>query len=168
MATIRAERNEDIPAIRRINELAFAASLEANLMDKLRKRGKLFLSLVAEEDAQIVGHIAFSPVIIETHPDLLGFGLGPMAVLPTLQKKGLGSQLVRAGLERCRELECDYGVVLGHSEYYPRFGFMPASRFRLKCSWEVPDNVFMAIELRPGALSDVSGLVSYEPELSKV
>jgi putative acetyltransferase len=124
--------------------------------------------LVADQDGEVVGHIAFSRVTIELRPDLRGVGLGPMAVLPAIQKKGIGSQLIRHGLERCRDLGCDYVVVLGHAEYYPRFGFIPASRFGIKCSWDVPDDVFMAMELRPEALSGVSGLVSYEPEFSEV
>jgi putative acetyltransferase len=87
-----------------------------------------------------------------------------MAVEPSTQRQGIGTMLVRAGLDRCRELQYDFAVVLGHAEYYPRFGFAPASRFALRCSWPVPDEVFMALELRAGALASVSGLVTYEPE----
>ena len=87
-----------------------------------------------------------------------------MAVVPALQNRGIGSLLARAGLDQCRALACDYAVVLGHPRYYPRFGFVPASRFGLRCLWDVPDDVFMALEFRPGVLAGAGGLMSYQPE----
>ena len=162
MITIRPEGPQDIAAIYRINEQAFQGSTEAELVDRLREQKKLLISLVAEADGDIVGHIAFSRVGIDSGGQLSGVGLGPMAVQPGKQNLGIGSQLVHAGLKICREMRFDYVVVLGHANYYPRFGFTPASQFGLRCIWPVADEIFMAIELRPGALSEVNGLVNYD------
>ncbi len=166
MATIRAEGVDDIPAIRVVNRAAFARPAEADLVDLLRARGKLVLSLVAESQGTIVGHIAFSRVALDMRPDLRGVGLAPMAVLPTMQRRSIGSLLVREGLCRCADMKWDFAVVLGHPDYYPRFGFAAASSYGLRCAWDVPDGVFMACELRPGALAAVQGLVAYEPEFN--
>jgi putative acetyltransferase len=91
-----------------------------------------------------------------------------MAVLPQYQNRGIGSQLVRDGLRKCRRLNCEAVVVLGHAEYYPRFGFVPASRKGLRCEYPVPDEAFMVTELVEGALEGVRGLVKYHPEFGKV
>jgi len=91
-----------------------------------------------------------------------------MAVTPGRQKQGTGTTLVRACLARCAELGIGFVVVLGHPHYYPRFGFVPATRFGLHCAWPVPDDVFMALEMRPGALAATSGLVEYELEFNDV
>jgi putative acetyltransferase len=168
MSTTRAERPSDVPAVRQVNELAFATPAEARLVDLLRERGKLALSLVAEEGGRVVGHIAFSPVSIAGRPRLRGLGLGPMAVIPSCQKQGIGSGLVREGLARARRLGADFAVVLGHPLFYPRFGFVAASAFLLSCAWPVPEGVFMAIELRSGSLANAGGLVSYQPEFDDV
>lgn len=172
MFTIRAETPEDAPAVRRVNELAFGRPSEANLVDALRAKATPFISLVAVREGEVVGHILFSPVTIETGQapnctDAVFVGLGPVAVLPEYQNQGVGSQLVREGLEVCRQTEAAAVVVLGHPEFYPRFGFIPASRYGLRCEYPVPDDVFMALELRPGALS-VPGLVKYHTEFAKV
>ena len=168
MAVVRRERPEDVPAVRRINELAFGQPAEARLVDALRVSGKALLSLVALEGEQVVGHILFSPVKIEPPVEsLAAVGLAPMAVLPESQNRGIGSQLVNAGLDECRTAGYDCVVVLGHPKFYPRFGFVPASKFHLKSEYDVPDEVFMALELREGALSD-GGLVRYESEFSEV
>lgn len=168
MTVVRPEQDRDIESIRWVNQGAFETTAEAELVDRLRDRGKLLVSLIAEWEGRTVGAIAFSRVILRAHPDLPGAGLGPVAVDPAFQRKGFGSLLVRAGLEKCHSIGCDFAVVLGHPEYYPRFGFIPAGRFGLHCAWQVPDGVFMAIEFHPGALSGVSGLVAYEPEFDDV
>jgi putative acetyltransferase len=117
----------------------------------------------------VVGHILFSPVTIE--PGNPGFpiaGLGPMAVLPPYQKKGIGSELVRVGVEDCRQAGYGIVVVLGHPGFYPRFGFLPACHFGIRAEWNVPDDVFMVRELTPGVLKDCSGIARYLPEFSGV
>jgi putative acetyltransferase len=102
-------------------------------------------------------------VEIDSRFQASGIGLAPLAVRPGMQNLGIGSQLVNAGLEICRNLRFDYAVVLGHPHYYPRFGFTPASRFGIRCIWSVADEVFMALELRPGALHNITGIVNYDP-----
>ena len=168
MISIRAEQTQDAGAVRRVNESAFETAAEADLVDLLRARGKLVVSLVACADDQVVGHIAFSQAIIASSPHLRGLGLGPMAVAPDMQRSGIGSRLVRAGLEQCCAEGIDYVIVLGHPQFYPRFGFVPASRFGVWSAWPAPDDAFMALELRPGALAGASGLAAYEPEFDQV
>jgi len=114
MITVRPEQPQDVDAIRCVNEQAFETPAEAHLVDRLRARRKLIASLVAEAGDQVVGHIAFSPVAIASRPELRGVGLGPMAVVPAVQRRGIGSALVRAGLDRCRDTGYDYAVVVGH------------------------------------------------------
>ena len=91
-----------------------------------------------------------------------------MAVRPEFQKQGIGSQLIERGLEQCRAAGQACVVVLGHPEYYPRFGFVPASRYGIRCEYDVPDEVFMIIELRDGALEGCAGIVKYQPEFNEV
>ena len=177
MIIVRAESEADVPAVRQVNELAFGRPEEASLVDALRATAHPHVSLVAVEDGEVVGHIFFSPVSIEPDEAVsvsavtaagVGMGLAPMAVLPQHQNRGIGSQLVREGLEACVSLGCAVVVVLGHPEYYPRFGFVPASRVGLRSEYDVPDEVFMATELSPGALEGVRGLVKYHPALGEV
>jgi putative acetyltransferase len=164
---IRPEKHEDIPAIRIVNERAFASPAEADLVDALRRNGKATISLVADDDGRVVGHILFSPVTIETNErELTGVGLAPMAVVPERQNQRIGSMLVEQGLRRCREEGHRFVVVLGHPDYYPRFGFVPANRFNIKSEYNVADEVFMAMELQEGALQDQGGIVKYQPEFS--
>jgi putative acetyltransferase len=169
VTTIRLESAEDIPAVRRVNELAFGSPDEASLVDALRAVSDPQISLVAVEDGQIVGHIFFSPVSIESEDsNASALGLAPMAVLPQYQRQGVGSQLVREGLKECQRIGCHVVVVLGHPEYYPRFGFVPASQKGLRSEYPVPDEVFMVVELKPGALGNQRGLVKYRPEFGDV
>jgi putative acetyltransferase len=99
---------------------------------------------------------------------LSGVGLGPLAVLPELQRQGIGKLLIAESLQQLRRSGLDYIVLLGHPSYYPRLGFVPASRFGLRCAWPAPDEAFMALELRTGALQSVHGLVLFEPEFNDV
>ncbi len=151
-----------------MNESAFDTPDEARLVDLLRERGKVVISLIAEDEGEVVGHIAFSRARVASRSEVPGLGLGPMAVVPPSQNKGIGTQLVREGLAQCRTRGARFVVVLGHPRFYPRFGFFPASRFRLSCAWPVPEGVFMAMELSPGALADSGGMVSYQPEFNDV
>lgn len=166
---IRREQPEDVAMIRHVNEQAFKNAAEADLVDKLRHSQHVTLSLVAVQNDRVVGHILFSPVTIESQEKTVqAIGLAPMAVLPELQRQGIGSLLVRAGLEECRQAGHECVVVVGHPEYYPRFGFAPASRYSLTCEYDVPDDVFMAVELRQGALRGCAGLVKYQSEFNEV
>lgn len=169
MILIRTETTQDHGFVRLINELAFGQPNEADLVDALRKNARPFISLVALIDEQVVGHIFFSPVSIETESaDFTAMGLAPMAVLPEHQNQGIGSQLVREGLNECLRLGENIVVVLGHPNYYPRFGFVPASSKGLRSEYDVPDEVFMVAELTEDALAGRRGLVKYQPEFGKV
>ncbi|HXU37840.1 MAG TPA: N-acetyltransferase [Blastocatellia bacterium] len=166
---IRTETTEDHGPVRLVNELAFGQPNEADLVDALRENAHPCISLVALVDEQVVGHIFFSPVSIETESgDFTAMGLAPMAVLPEHQNQGIGSQLVREGLKACRRIGENVVVVLGHPNYYPRFGFVPAGLKGLRCEYDVPDEVFMVTELTEGALAGRRGLVKYHPEFAKV
>jgi len=165
---IRAEKENDRDAVYAVNVLAFETPSEANLVDTLREQAQPIVSLVAEDNGEIVGHIMFSPVSLSGHPNLKVMGLAPMAVAPEHQRKGIGSALVRAGLEQCKELGFTAVVVIGHPEYYPRFGFSPSSRFGIDSEYEVPEEVFMALELQSGALSGKTGRVKYHAAFSNV
>lgn len=142
---------------------AFESDAEAKLVDSLREQADPVISLVAVEHDVVVGHILFSPVTMDARPELKLMGLAPMAVTADRQRGGIGSQLVEAGLEECRRLGVDAVVVLGHPEYYPRFEFVPSTQFGFNSEYDVPDEVFMAIELRSGALAGASGQAQYHP-----
>jgi putative acetyltransferase len=161
MHMIRPEQAEDIPGIRQVNQRAFETPTEADLVEALRQQAHPIVSLVAVSGAEVVGHILFSPVTLASDATVPMMGLAPMAVVPTRQRQGIGSALVRAGLEECRRLGAAAVVVLGHAEYYPRFGFAPASRFGLKSEYDVPDDVFMVLELKTGALRGRAGTIRY-------
>ncbi|MDX2193016.1 MAG: N-acetyltransferase [Gemmatimonadales bacterium] len=160
---VRDERPADTDAIRRVHLAAFETGEEAGLVDRLRGAAAPRVSLVAEADGDIVGHILFSPMTLDAAPALRLMGLAPMAVLPARQRAGVGSALVASGLAACRALGADAVAVLGHAAYYPRFGFLPASRFGLRAAYDVPDDCFMALELRPGALASAHGVARYHP-----
>ncbi|MDI1446299.1 N-acetyltransferase [Polyangium sp. 6x1] len=166
---LRPELPTDAAAVRHVNEVAFGRDGEASLVDALRKSDAITLSLVAEQGGRIVGHALFSPVVIDRGDTReIAQGLGPMAVLSDVQNQGIGSALIRAGLERLREAGHGAVVVLGHKAYYPRFGFEPAARFGLRWEVEGHDEFFMAQELRPGFLGVRPGVVRYRPEFGAV
>ena len=169
MLTIRTETPEDIPAIYHINTAAFGRANEADLVDALRQHNALTTSLVAVQDGQLVGHIALSPVTITSSTaTIAGLGLGPMAVLPAYQRRGLGSQLVEAGLSACHNTPYGVVVVLGYPNYYPRFGFVPAKPVGIVWEHDAPEEAFMVHELRGGALAQTRGVVKYRPEFQAV
>jgi putative acetyltransferase len=165
---VRAEQEEDRAAVHAVNVSAFGTPLEANLVDALRDQAEPIVSLVAEDNGVIVGHILFSPVSLPGHPALKLAGLAPMAVAPEHQRKGIGSALVRAGLADCRRLGFGAVVVLGHPGYYPRFGFSPSARFGIACEYEVPEDAFMVVELESGFLRHASGTVRYHAAFGDV
>jgi len=165
---IRTEEQRDRAEVHAVNVSAFETSAEADLVDALREQAKPVVSLVAEDDGTVVGHILFSPVSLSGHSELKIVGLAPMAVVPGKQRQGFGSALVRAGLEQVKELGFVAVVVLGHPEFYPRFGFVPSSRFGIDCEYDVPAEVFMALELQPESLGGRSGRVKYHAAFGSV
>ena len=165
---IRAEQDNDQGAVRAVNISAFETPSEANLVDVLREEAHPIISLVAEDDGVVVGHIMFSPVSLPGYPKIKIMGLAPMAVVQQHQRKGIGSALVHAGLEQCRESGFIAVVVLGHPQYYNRFGFLPSSRFGIDSQYDVPEEVFMAMELCPDALNGKTGTVKYHAAFSNV
>jgi len=158
---VRPERRSEFAAVHALNLAAFPSAAEADLVDALREQATPLVSLVAESAGTVVGHILFSPVTLGGRPDLRLMGLGPMAVAATHRSRGVGSALVRAGLSQCRSIGAVAVVVLGHPGYYPRFGFRPAGKLGIQSEYDVPKEAFMALELVPGALRDVSGTVKY-------
>ena len=165
MLTIRPEILEDQASVHYVNQEAFGRNQEADLVDKLRQRGILTISLVAVQDTAIVGHIAFSPVEIASEKSSFGaLTLAPIAVLPIHQNKGIGSKLVIAGLQECLRLGHEIIVLAGHPNYYPRFGFVQAYAKGIECEFEVPDEAWMIKELKQGALSGRQGKVRFQPE----
>lgn len=167
---IREEIPRDVPAITYINQEAFARDAEAKLVEKLRQNGNITLSLVAVIDEQLVGHVLFTPMSIISAAGVSTpvVGLGPVAVLPDYQRQGIGSHLCQKGIKICQEAGHQAVLVLGHPSYYPRFGFQQAALFGITCAYDVPGEVFMALELQDGALSQVSGVAAYQPEFDGV
>ena len=166
MAEIRRERREDIPGIRNVHDLAFRRSEEGTVVDRVREAFDGLVSLVAVVEGRVVGHVLFSPVRIETGEgrDVFGMGLAPLAVLPEYQRRGIGTELMEAGLAALGQTSCPFVVVLGHPDYYPRFGFEPASRRGIRCKWDVPDEAFMVLVMDEEAMRGVAGLAHYRPE----
>jgi putative acetyltransferase len=160
---VRQEEAADVPAVWRVNFAAFGRRGEADLVDALRNHNAVALSLVAARAGTIVGHILFSPVRVEgAAGDGALVSLGPLAVMPSSQRAGVGSALVRAGLMRCGQAGHRGVVVLGDPKYYARFGFTPADAVGLWSDYAESPDGFMALALSPGALADVQGLVTYD------
>ena len=159
---VRAETDADRSAIRAVNEAAFGSPTEADIVDALRAKGVELLSLVADRGGAVVGHILFSPVRLVGQDGRKLMGLGPMAVLPLEQRKGIGSELVREGLRLCKQLDVQAVVVVGHPQFYPRFGFAAAAGYGIRCEYDVPNDVFMLAELEREALRGASGVIRYD------
>ena len=191
---IRTEHPADAAAVDDILVQAFGRTYEADLVIRLREAGRAVIALVAERENKLLGHILFSPLALEGYApphapedipplplvrapapwpgcapgSLCLLALAPVAVLPEFQHQGIGSALVRQGILAAGPLIWAAGiVVVGHADYYPRFGFAPAARFGLTCPFPVPEASFLALELEPGALADKHGQVAYAPEFKK-
>ncbi len=180
---IRPERPDDADAVRAVNDAAFSQPNEARLVDALRGRESV-VSLVADLDppspaprqpnalagygeaSRVVGHILFSRIAIE--PTTPALALAPMAVLPAHQRRGIGSALVRRGLDECARLGHRIVVVLGHPAFYPRFGFVRARPLGILPPLDWPDDAWMVMALVPGALHGVHGTVRYPPAFDGV
>ena len=163
---IRDEAAGDAPAVRAVLEEAFASPVEAGIVDALRTACAGRLSLVAEEDGDIVGHILFTPVeVFAAEGVLRGYGLAPVAVRTAWQRRGVGSALIAEGTRRLRDDGVSFVIVLGHPEYYPRFGFERASHYGVRCQWTgVPDEAFMLLVLDPAVAPQLGGIARYRPE----
>ena len=172
MTIIRPETPADITAICTVNRQAFdGRNAESSMVDAVRHSDGFLpeLSLVAEQNGQIVGHILFSRIRIEIpQGNIPALSLAPMAVLPELQQQGIGSALVRRGLEECKRLGHAVVIVLGHPGYYPRFGFSASLATALECPYGDCGDAWMALELTPGALDEVRGKVFYPPAFQGV
>lgn len=172
---IRAEKPQDKTAVFAVNKAAFETDTEAKLVDRLRADAEPFISLVAEVDGEIVGHIMFSPVSMvrklagvtlrkfRKHKRLKIMALAPVSVLPDHQQVGIGIALVEAGLEACKAIDCAAIVVLGNPFFYKRFGFVQTAEFKIDSEYRIPKQLFMAIELSKNALRWRSGRVLYHP-----
>jgi putative acetyltransferase len=166
---IRPEKPGDEPGIAEVNHAAFGQTAEAALVDELRRVANPYISFVADHDDNVVGHILFTPVSIRgEHERSDAIGLGPMAVTLDHQRCGVGAELVRAGLDECARRSHPVVFVLGHPEYYPRFGFRPAPPLGLRFRSPDFDTAFMVAELVPGALSGRKGWVEYLPAFDEV
>jgi putative acetyltransferase len=159
---IRPEEAQDRASVFELNRRAFETEMEARLVDAVRSLAAPLISLVAVLEERVVGHILFSPVTVENNTaGALTMALGPMAVVPELRRQGIGGKLVEAGFAGCRSLGTDAVFVLGHAEYYPRFGFQPALGAGCRYRDERFDPYFMVLELVPGTLASLSGRVEY-------
>ena len=158
---IRPELPTDREAISNVNQLAFGSDAEANLVDSLRDGGFVAVSLVAEIDGKVVGHILFSRVQISGQTGILeSLSLAPMAVLPEFQRQRIGTKLLTVGLATCRAMGHKIVLVLGHPEFYPKFGFSAELARPLESPFGGGE-AWMALELAPSALEGVIGSVKY-------
>jgi putative acetyltransferase len=160
---IRDEHSGDVSEIRELNRQAFGQAQEGNIVEALRSNRAVLLSLVATLDGHVVAHILYSPLSVS---GVDGAALGPMAVLPQHQRQGIGSKLVEAGNRRLKDSGCPFIIVVGHPNFYPRFGFKPANTCGITCEWEVPDEAFMVLTLDHAKMAGVAGLAQYRPEFS--
>ena len=148
---IRQENKADFIEVYEINTLAFGQENEAKLVNNLRESEAFVpeLSLVATIDNKIVGHTLFSRIVIidNNQNEFESLALAPIAVRPEFQQKGIGGQLIRAGLDKARELNFKSVIVLGHEYYYPKFGFVPTDKWKIKAPFNVPTNRLWGLNL---------------------
>jgi len=166
---ILEEQPLDVPGIQKVNLAAFKNQSEANLVDQLRDTCAVFISLVAKCKDKVIGHILFTPVqiIAPGKMSITGIGLAPLAVLPEYQGSRIGSALCRSGLEKINMLGYPFIVVLGHPEYYARFGFKPAKNHNIFCALEgVPEEAFMIKIFDSAIMKDVAGSALYRQEFT--
>lgn len=170
---IRPEHPGDHAAIRDVTAAAFAGSElghhgEAELIERLRASETPLLSLVAVRDGQVIGHVLFSPAHLETASGKLeGSGLAPVSVAPGHQRTGVGTALIREGLAQLERDGCPFVVVLGHPDYYARFGFEPAADSNIHCEFPgVGREFFRLLCFDPHAARP--GVVHYHPEFSRL
>jgi putative acetyltransferase len=169
MIEIRRESPGDLDAIRTVNNLAFEQLTEGRIVDKIRGACDDTLSLVATNNGDVIGHIFFSPALIRCNGKVIeGMGLAPMAVLPDFQNQGIGSLLVKEGIRILTDAGCPFIIVLGHPNYYPRFGFEIASKYSLSPQWEgIPNEAFMILITDKDIEGDIHGVAYYRDEFNE-
>jgi putative acetyltransferase len=166
---LRAEEEADRDGVRRVVETAFGQLDEADIVDRLREGGDLFMSHLADRKGEIIAHLAFSPtqVVAEdgTPREIRGglLALAPMAVAPKYQRQMIGQGLLRSALMRLERAGVGAIVVLGHPAYYPRFGFTPASGFGLRCPLDAPDEAFLLRSFGEHPADSFCGMLKYAP-----
>ena len=160
---IREEHAEDAPQIRRVHESAFGQQEEADIVERLRMSPGWIpqLSLVAVADEEVLAHVLLSKVSLDNGTE--GLALAPMAVVPSRQRRGVGSALMREALSRASRTEFPFVVVVGHPDYYPRFGFERASRYSVTAPFDVPDEAWMLYRLPAYERVRPKGRVVYPP-----
>ncbi len=163
---IRLENKNDFNAIKIVNDKAFGQPQEGNVINKLRGSDPQVLSFVAEINSQVVGHIFYSTAKIECdNKKIVGLGLAPMAVLPEYQKQGIGKMLIKESLSAITKKYIPFIIVLGHADYYPKFGFEKASKHAISCQWNgIPDEAFMIMILDKEKMSGIHGIAKYRAE----
>jgi putative acetyltransferase len=163
---IREERSDDVVAVREVNRRAFGKDQESNIVDALRTNGGALLSLVDSEwSTGGPYHVQPAHLLLTM---LMVWVLGPMAVVPEYQRRGIGTKLIEAGNRKIKDAGYPFIIVVGHAQYYPRFGFRPASEYGIKCEWDVPDEVFMLLVLNESKMQVASGLAKYRHEFSTI
>lgn len=167
---LRPEEASDIETIFDLNKQAFGRDNEANVVSLLRCKKTFIpaLSIVAIRERQLVGHILFTLVeIVDSQTKKnQSLALAPVAVHPDFQNEGIGTQMIKYGLNQAQQLGFKSVMVLGRATYYPRFGFLPASHWHIYAPFDVLSCSFMAMELKPGGLHGVSGIVDFPSEFS--
>jgi len=162
--TLRAQQQDDLPGICALNQQAFTEHGETAAFDTFRAERDDILSLVAVDNRKLVGHILFSPVTLELQDKTLqAMGLAQLAIAPNRQREGIGKRLVSEGIEWLRGTGCPLVVVIGHASYYPRFGFVRASEYGLRCQWSgIPDETFMIMQLNDRLGTELTGVAIFD------
>lgn len=163
---IREERSDDVVAVREVNRRAFGQDQESNIVDALRTNGAALLSLVAIVNGQVAGHILYSPLTVAEN--VHGVALGPMAVVPEYQRRGIGTKLIEAGNRKIKDAGRPFIVVVGRAQYYPRFGSRPASEYGIKWEWDISGRSFHVLVLNEAKMQGASGLAKYRHEFSTI
>jgi predicted N-acetyltransferase YhbS len=169
--TVRSETEEDYGKITNLHCLAFKRREEGRLVEKLRKTSDFIpeLSLVAEYEKNVIGHLLLYPIKINTKTGKCSsLALAPISVHPDHQHKGVGSILIINGLNKAKQIGFKSVIVVGYPNYYPKFGFKKASKWGISAPFKVPDEAFMAIELTKNRLKNCNGIVEYPKEFEEL